>query len=102
MDKTEAIILSKKYLDYLKNEDFGVEKAFLYGSYAKGTFHKYSDIDLAIVLKEIKDYYVMQLKLMKLTINIDTIIEPHPFAKEDFNMENPSAIEVLKTGIEIK
>ncbi len=32
----------------------------------------------------------------------DLIIEPHPFKKEDFDINNPVVAEILNYGIEIK
>jgi uncharacterized protein len=42
----------------------------------------------------------MQVDLMKLR-KFDSKIEPHPFRKVDFNVSNPIAYEILKTGLEI-
>ncbi len=32
----------------------------------------------------------------------DLIIEPHPFRKEDFDINNPVVAEILDNGIEIR
>lgn len=51
MDKKQVIDLVKKYASLII-ERFNVEQIILYGSYAKGTYHEESDIDVAVVMKE--------------------------------------------------
>ena len=76
-------------------------KAYLFGSYTKGRFHEDSDIDLAIILKNLKDDFEMQVKLMILRRGFDLSIEPHPFDEKDFDSTNPFAYEIMKTSIKI-
>ena len=45
----DALNQAKKFVLQLKNDGINVDSAFLFGSYAKGTQHKYSDIDVCIV-----------------------------------------------------
>ncbi len=101
MDKTEAIKIAERYVGAI-NQKFPIEKAILFGSFAKGTHHNDSDIDLAIVFNSVEDIIDRQIELMKLRSNNDLLIEPHPFTTIDFNMSNPMVYEILKTGIEIK
>lgn len=71
----------------------------MFGSYVKGNFHEYSDIDLAIVLNNIQDKIETQIKLMNLRRdNYENMIEPHPFEENDFNYSNPVTYEILHTG----
>ena len=100
MDKNEAIKIAKKYISNLL-ERYAIEKAYLYGSYAKGTNHAQSDIDLAIVLNSGSDIIDLQVDLMQMRTDDHLMIEPHPFRKEDFNINNPVVAEILKEGIEI-
>ena len=41
-----------------------------------------------------------QVQLMFLRRNFSVDIEPHPFNEEDFNISNPLAYEIMKTGFE--
>ena len=82
-------------------KDFGVKKAFLFGSFAKGKEKEESDIDIALVLENMPDFFYAQRQLMKLRRKIDLRIEPHPIKEQDFNSLNPFAYEIEKTGIEI-
>lgn len=100
MDKREAIEIAKRYVSNLMSK-YNIERAYLYGSFAKGTAHKDSDIDLAIVLTSFSDIIDVQIDLMQMRTDDDLMIEPHPFRKEDFNINNPVVAEILKNGIEI-
>ena len=82
-------------------KDFGVKKAYLFGSFAKGSEKEESDIDIALVLENMPDFFYAQKQLMKLRRKIDLRIEPHPIKEQDFNSLNPFAYEIEKTGIEI-
>jgi uncharacterized protein len=82
-------------------KDFGVKKAYLFGSFAKGNEKEESDIDIALVLENMPDFFYTQKQLMKLRRKIDLRIEPHPIKEQDFNSLNPFAYEIKKTGIEI-
>jgi len=78
-----------------------VKKAYLFGSYANGTEREESDIDIAIVLGNMTDFYETQMQLMRIRRKIDLRIEPHPISEKDFNDLNPFAFEIKKTGIQI-
>ena len=78
-----------------------LKKAYLFGSYAKGNEHIDSDIDLAIVVGKMDDFFSTQMQLMRLRRTIDLRIEPHPILDVDFNNQNPFAFEIQKTGIEL-
>ena len=91
---------AKEYIKTLPiNMDF--KKAYLFGSYAKGSQTESSDIDLAIVLGKMDDFFEVQIQLMRLRRTINLRIEPHPFLESDFNLQNPFAFEISQTGIEI-
>lgn len=100
MDKREAIDIAKKYSE-LVYEKYPILNVFLFGSFAKGTNHADSDIDLAIVFETVDDIIDLQIELMKMRTEDDLLIEPHPFCENEFNMSNPVAAEIIKNGIEI-
>ena len=101
MDKSEAIKIAKRYINAVSGR-YQVENVILFGSFAKGTSHADSDIDLAIIFKSVDDIIEMQIDLMKLRTDDDLLIEPHPFKMSDFNLSNPVVSEILKYGIELK
>ncbi|MCF8348685.1 MAG: nucleotidyltransferase domain-containing protein [Bacteroidales bacterium] len=101
MDKNEAVKIAKRYIDSISDR-FQVERAILFGSFAKGTNHPDSDIDIAIVFKTVDDIIDLQIELMQLRSDDDLLIEPHPFKVSDFYISNPLVAEIEKNGIEIQ
>ena len=91
--------------DYIEKvcENYKIEAIILFGSYAKGTEHKDSDIDIAIITDDFEnDIIDEELKLMKLRREIDTRIEPHIIRIEDYKKAaTPFIQEVIDTGIKV-
>lgn len=103
MDQGEAIRISMNYLNKLKASDFEFSEAWLFGSYAIGNQHVNSDIDLAIVLKENSRHtFDTDVQLMVLRNGEETIIEPHTFSKDDFNLQVPIVSQIIKYGIRLE
>ena len=93
--------LMRRYIAQV-NQVKQVDRAYLYGSYAKGRANKWSDIDIAIVSPDFsQDLFEERVFLMKLALNFDDRIEPSPFRPEDFNLDNPLVNEIDASGIEI-
>ncbi len=101
MDQKTAFQIVKKYIKFLKENKYNIQKAYIFGSFATGKFNEDSDIDLAIIFKNLKNGFTTQVDLMKLRRKFDTRIEPHPFDEVDFNISNPFAKKILSTGIQI-
>lgn len=103
MSKVEAKKIVKKYANKLKAERYLFSAVYLFGSFAKGKQKKWSDIDVAVVSKELnKNWMEAKLRLWKFREGIDDRIEPHGFSPEDFNdYWNPMAHEIKKTGIRV-
>ncbi|MDZ7608741.1 MAG: nucleotidyltransferase domain-containing protein [Cyclobacteriaceae bacterium] len=102
MDKSIDRALTK-YISLIKEKFSDIESAYLFGSYAKGKSNDDSDIDIALVFKNLDDSrrFDVQVQLMLLAAKIDTRIEPHPISHDDFHSENPFAVEIKRTGIEV-
>ena len=76
-------------------------RVYLYGSYSKGTAHKDSDIDVAVIvpkLQEGMDWWAISSSLWGATWNINTLIEP--VLMEDSH-PSPLYEDVMRTGIAI-
>lgn len=101
MDKADALKIAEKYV-LLVSKKYHIERALIFGSYAKGTNHADSDIDLAIIINQDCDIIDTQIDLMKMRSDDDLLIEPHPFSKSDFQLSNPMVSEILKSSIEVK
>ena len=97
MDKSDAIKVANEYASVICT-NYDCKDVFMFGSYAKGTHHEESDIDIAVILKDFDNPMNIQLELMRLRRKIDSRIEPHPFREKDFNINNPVAYEILQYG----
>ncbi len=96
--------LKKVINSFLKEiqKKYRIDDAYLYGSFAKGTSHRWSDIDIAIISPDFSDdLFEERLLLMRLASAIDDRIEPRPFKKELFNRNDPLADEIQKNGIRL-
>ncbi|MDO8445744.1 MAG: nucleotidyltransferase domain-containing protein [Deltaproteobacteria bacterium] len=99
--ETKELINKKvrEYVQVLKEHNIPVWRLYLFGSYAKGTYRKDSDIDLAVFWdKDEIDGFDEDVQLMKLRWDVDLTIEPHSFARTDFDETNPFIREIIKTG----
>jgi predicted nucleotidyltransferase len=97
-DDVKKII--KHFLDEVRKK-YNIDGAYLYGSYAKGTSNRWSDIDVAIISPDFSDdLFAERLTLMQLAASIDDRIEPKPFKKELFNRNDPLVDEIQKNGIQ--
>lgn len=98
-DKRVIKEIINNYLKVLKKNNIPLWRVYLYGSWAKETAHKDSDIDLAIFWdKENIDGFEEDAVLLKLTKNVDLRIEPHSFSKKDFDDKDPFIEEIITTG----
>ncbi len=102
MDTAINIILGN-YIKLIREKYTDIETAYLFGSFATGKSSQDSDIDLALIFKNLDDSkrFDIQVQLMMMASKIDTRIEPHPISHDDFYSGNPFVIEIKKTGIEI-
>jgi predicted nucleotidyltransferase len=101
MVKVDALILelAQEFLARIREQGIKIESAYLFGSYAKGTEHEWSDIDIAVISPDFSDRRFREgVRLMKLSCDIDTRIEPMPFRPERFTDNDPLASEIKKTG----
>ncbi len=101
MSKTRAKKIVKKYAEKLKAKKFPYSAIWLFGSMAKGSARKWSDIDVAVVSKKLSSDKE-ESKLWEYREDVSDLIEPHGFTPEDFaDYWNPMAHEIKKTGIRV-
>ena len=102
MDKI-IIRIIRQYISTVSHQTPDFVTAYLFGSYAKNKQRPESDIDIALVINNLKDSekFDIQVQLMLLASKFDSRIEPHPLSTDDLNSENPFVHEIKKTGIEI-
>jgi predicted nucleotidyltransferase len=91
------------FISFLAKENPRIVKAFLFGSYARNLNKPDSDIDIALVVKDLSDDEVfdLQVQLLLMASKYDSRIEPHVFSNNDLETNNPFVFEIIKTGIEI-
>jgi len=104
----DKIILKKQGIlneieDYIKvliKNKINPEKIILYGSYAKGKAHQYSDIDIAVISGQFgKDEIEELMNLARLTIDVSDRIEAIPLTNENLKLKYHSLIgEINKYG----
>ena len=92
----------KDYINQIRNQ-IPVEKAFIFGSYARGTYTSDSDIDLAIFsshfenMERIEGFRFLFLQAM----DYDIDLQPQPFTLQEFSEPLGIVEEIIKYGIEI-
>jgi predicted nucleotidyltransferase len=85
MAKKHVEIIISKYINALKSRNIRVEKAILFGSYAKGNEGKDSDIDIAIISPDFGHDYLEEAVLLKeISEDIDLDISPRPYSLEEY------------------
>lgn len=100
-DKVKKII--DKYLVALRDNNIPVNQAILFGSYAKGDYDAWSDIDLVLVSEVFEGIRIKDRGKMRLiTLNVSSDIEVLPYCPKDFNSDDPLVKEIIETGIKIK
>ena len=82
---------------------FPIDKAFLYGSYAKGTADELSDVDVCFFISGYngKTRFEISLQLFKLCEGYKAYIEPRVFETAEIERNNPFVNEIIRTGHEI-
>jgi uncharacterized protein len=76
MDKS-AVMKPATAFAYLIADEFKPKSVILYGSYANGTAHDDSDIDIAVVLEKCDDTFLEKFsRLFEVSHSIDDRIEP--------------------------
>ncbi|MBX3042815.1 MAG: nucleotidyltransferase domain-containing protein [Candidatus Kapabacteria bacterium] len=98
----KAIDLVKKLVEQIEQSQIKIVEAFLFGSYAKGTYNEWSDIDVALISDDFVGNRFLDLKkIAGATLKTSIDIQPHTFRKNDFNSDNPIVEEILRSGIKI-
>lgn len=102
--KQEAIELLREFRQRLIQERIHVEQMILFGSFAKNANHEWSDIDVAVVSPSFGvDKFEERNRLMRLSEDISSAIEPHPFTEDDLrNRWSSLSAEILQHGVKVE
>lgn len=103
MAQISARVLNAAQRFVRKVEKTGVRLhgAYLFGSYATGRAHRYSDIDIALISPDFTGWVDDLEKIRDATRKMDPRIEMVRFRPESFVDENPLAWEVKTKGISL-
>lgn len=103
MANSEIIEIVKRYADKLNR--FGVlfDAVYLFGSRANGNSREDSDIDIAVVSRDLQEKYdERRFLLWKLRRDVDLRIEPHGFTPKMWaDASDPMVYEIKSTGLRI-
>lgn len=96
--------LDKKIQSFIKDlqaNGFQPSRAVLFGSYAKGNPHEYSDVDLAIWDKKFSGVGALDFEKIAPIARNYVGIEVHFYQEGETEDDDPFIEEINKTGIEI-
>ena len=96
-DAVNAIITH--FISELIKADYSPEEVFLFGSYAKGNPHKYSDIDVAVWDQKFSGCLPLDVENIKSILSRFSSIELHTFNSEE--KDSPFISEIKTNGIRI-
>lgn len=98
MDRAAIIEKVNRYLLLLKENGIDIDKAFLYGSFAKGEDNENSDIDVLLVSKMFESANDKVAGIAwKITRQVDSRIEPYLIGLEKFNNDDISPLlQIIK------
>lgn len=105
--ETNNLDISKKLDHYVRciSNAMKVDQIILFGSYAKGSAHEYSDIDIAVVSQELdknKSRYENVREIKKKSKLIEAGLQLFAYPKETFDkelgVERLFIREIKKTG----
>jgi predicted nucleotidyltransferase len=103
LDRDAVIEIVRNYASDIESHGVNLRKVILYGSFAKGTQHKWSDIDVVLVADEFCGFYPFDKKMFPYVgIKKPYIrIEARTYPTEYFEQGDPFINEIRKTGINI-
>jgi len=103
LTKNGAIKTVKNYAKEINKNGVTLRKVILFGSFAKGTQHKWSDIDVALVADDFSGVGILDTpRFSRIGIKKPYIrIEPKTYPTDYFLESDPFIEEIKKTGIEI-
>jgi len=90
MDKIPVKItrILKKYIEKLEENRIPIRQAVLFGSYAAGGYHEWSDIDIALVSDVFEGIRIKdRSKIRKITLAISTDLSPLPFRQKNLQLK---------------
>ena len=97
LTKTKALSLLKKYRGLLTKNGIDIERMYLFGSFARGDFNAWSDIDVVIIGENMDQEDTM----WDIREQVDLRITPLAYSNKQWEEEISIKPEVEKNGIRI-
>ena len=98
----KIINLIRKLIHEAEKDNIRISQAVIFGSYAKGTNHELSDIDVAVVSDDFEGIsFYDNKKMFGALLRTSIEIELHPYRPEEFTTENPFVKEIIQYGYKI-
>jgi len=103
LTQNNAIKVVKEFVRAIEAEGISLNKAILFGSYARNCQHEWSDIDLALVSDGFSGFgYDDKRQIAKINCRKPfSLIQATTFSTLDFEIGDPFVEEIKKTGIVI-
>ena len=93
-------IIIQEFILELRSKGYNPSKVVLFGSYAKGHPHEYSDIDLAIWDEKFTGCIPLDIEsLLKMKVKFPTLLELHTYHSTETVESDPFIGEIEKHGI---
>ncbi len=90
------------YIDELRIRGIPIQKALLFGSWARGPVREESDVDIALISSFFSgDRFEDRRKIIPMRRKINSRIEPIPFTPQDFEMGGNLVDEIIRYGEQI-
>ena len=103
LTRNAAIKTVKNYAKEINKTGVNLRKVILFGSFAKGTQHEWSDIDVALVADDFTGVGILDTpRFSRINLQAPYIrIEPITYPTDYFRESDPFIEEIINTGIEI-
>lgn len=93
-------IIIQEFILELRSKGYNPSKVVLFGSYAKGSPHQHSDIDLAIWDEKFTGCIPLDIEsLLKMKVKFPTLLELHTYHSTETVESDPFIGEIEKHGI---
>lgn len=89
----------REFVESANEQNITIEKILLFGSYAKGNPHEYSDIDLAVFSKQFTNIHFENNKLIQFTKRLPQM-QLHLYPLRELE-EDPFVNEIKKHAVNI-
>jgi len=99
LDKATVREIAKSYSEEVK-KFLNPDKVILFGSYVNGNPHEWSDIDIAVLVRDVdgEDWYNARVLLQKIRWDKDSFTDVEPHLLDETQDPSGFVEHVIKTG----